>query len=135
MKHGIYCERANSDPALGKSRIRQALKPRYSNLLKTEIPQLRVSRECKQTIYEFQHYIWDDYRRNKEEYGLKEQVKKKSDHFMDCLRYLYNYGPRYLINEDVDEEIRYEGTYAKYPVKTPSAGSYHALVEQKGGVF
>jgi hypothetical protein len=136
MKHGVYTERANSDPALGKSRIRQALKPRYSALLKTEVPQLRISRDCKQTIYEFQHYLWDEYKRNKEEYELKEQVKKKNDHFMDCLRYIYNHNPRYIVAEDNDaEEVRYEGAYAKYPVKQPAAGSYHSLVEQKGGQF
>jgi len=138
MKYGIYCERANSDPQLGKSRIRAALKPRYSNLLKTEVPQLRVSRECSQTIYEFQHYIWDNFRRNKEEYELKEQVKKKSDHFMDCLRYIYNWGPRYIVQEQEEEDVHYAGEYTKYPTKTPTAGSYYALVEEgdsKAGKF
>lgn len=135
MKYGIYCERANSDPQLGKSRIRAALKPRYSNLLKSEVPQLRVSRDCTQTIHEFQHYIWDNYRRNKEEYGLKEQVKKKNDHFMDCLRYIYNWGPRYIIQEQEEEDIKYEGEYAKYPTKQVAAGSYHALIEGKAGNF
>lgn len=130
MKHGVYTERANSDPALGKSRIRQALKPRYSAMLKTEVPQLRVSRSCTQTIYEFQHYLWDEYRRNKEEFEPKERVKKRNDHFMDCLRYIYNYGPRFMVSEDVEEEIRYTGEYAKYPTKQPSSGSYHSLVEE-----
>lgn len=136
MKYGIFCERANSDPQLGKSRIRSALKPRYSPLVKTEIPQLRVSRNCSQTIYEFQHYIWDNYRRNKEEYGLKEQVKKKNDHFMDALRYIYNWGPRYIVQEQ-EEEVRYGGEYAKYPIQQPVAGSYYALVEgeTKAGKF
>ena len=135
MKYGVYCERANSDPQLGKSRIRQALKPRYSPILKTEVPQLRVSRSCPQTIYEFQHYIWEDYKRHKDEYDLKEQVKKKSDHFMDCLRYIYNWGPRYIVQEKEEEELEYTGTYTKYPTKRASSGSYHQLVEQKGGRF
>lgn len=130
MKHGVFTERANSDPALGKARIRQALKPRYSHVLKSEIPQLRISRNCSQTIYEFQHYIWDEYRRNKEEYDLKERVKKKNDHFMDCLRYIYNYGPRYIVNDQMEDAgLEYSGEYAKYPTRRPSAGSYHSLVE------
>jgi len=133
MKYGIYCERANSDPQLGKSRIRSALKPRYSPLVKTEIPQLRVSRHCTQTIYEFQHYIWDNYRRNKDEYGLKEQVKKKNDHFMDCLRYIYNHAPRYVVREeDEGGDVQYAGEYTKYPVSKPSAGSYYTLTERAG---
>jgi phage terminase large subunit-like protein len=135
MKHGVYCERGNSDPALGKSRIRQALKARYSPLIKSEIPQLRISRNCKQTIYEFQHYLWDDYRRNKDEYELKETVKKKNDHFMDALRYIYNHQPRYIVPDDTEEEIRYEGKYTKYPSQQAAAGSYHSLVENKAGRF
>ena len=136
MKYGVYCERANSDPQLGKSRIRAALKSRYSPILKTEIPQLRVSRNCTQTIYEFQHYVWEDYKRNKENYDLKEQVKKKSDHLMDCLRYIYNWGPRYIIQEDDEaNEVKYTGEYTKYPTRTPASGSYHALVEDKAGRF
>jgi phage terminase large subunit-like protein len=134
MKYNIYCERANSDPALGKARIKQALKPRYSSLFKTEIPQLRVSRDCTHTIYEFQHYIWDSYRRNADEFGKKDAVKKINDHFMDCLRYIYNFDPRYIPPDDEDaSEIKYGGTYTKYPERASAPkGSYHALVEGAG---
>jgi phage terminase large subunit-like protein len=135
MKHGVYCERANSDPMLGKSRIRQALKPRYSSIYKTEIPQLRISRNCTQTIYEFQHYIWDEYRRNRDEFESKDVAKKQHDHLMDCLRYLYNHDPRYIVPEVEEDEVRYEGTYAKYPTKPVVLGSYHSLVEPKAGQF
>jgi hypothetical protein len=117
---------------LGKARIRQALTPRFSALLQRSVPQLRISKYCTQTIYEFQHYIWDEYRRNKEEYEQKETVKKKNDHFMDCLRYIYNYQPRYIAPEEEETDITYSGTYAKHPVKSDKAGSYHALVENAG---
>jgi len=135
MKFGVFCQRANSDPMLGKARIRQALTPRYSPLLKRDVPQLFISKYCTQTIYEFQHYIWDEYRRNKEEYNSKEVAKKKNDHFMDCLRYIYNYGPKYIIKEEDDTEISYQGTYTKYPVQKERAGSYYNLVEGKAGQF
>jgi len=136
MKHGIFCERANSDTQLGKSRIRKALKPMYNNLSKSVQPTLRVFRNCKQTIYEFQHYLWDEHRRNKEEYGPKDQVRKKDDHFMDCLRYIYNTDPRHFIDEDDDEdEVEYTGVYTKYPKKTAAKGSYYSKVEQQGGFF
>lgn len=134
MRHGIFCQRAHSDPSLGKSRIKQALKPKFSTLHATEVPQLRVSRACRQTIYEFQHYIWDDHRRLKDEFNLKEVAKKKNDHFMDCLRYIYNENPRYIQERDEDEdEIKYEGTYTKYPTKQTSGGGsrYHDLVERR----
>jgi len=135
MKYGVYCERANSDPQLGKSRIRQALKMQYSSLLKTEIPQLRVSRQCTQTIYEFQHYIWEEYRRNKEELGEKDRVKKKDDHFMDCLRYIFNANPRFIVPDPEEDDIVYEGEYTKYPTKKATAGSYHSLVDHKIAEF
>ena len=134
MRHGVFCQRANSDPMLGKSRIRQALTRRYSALLKCKVPQLRVSSYCTQTIYEFQHYIWDEYRRNKEEFSAKEVAKKKNDHFMDCLRYIYNYGPRYIIQEEDEPDVEYAGTYTKHPVEKESSG-YYGLVEQRGGQF
>jgi len=137
MKHGVFTQRANSDTMLGKARIRQALTPRFSALTQRSTPQLHVSRYCSQTIFEFQHYIWDDYKRNKEDYDKKETPKKKNDHLMDCLRYIYNYGVRYIMqDEEDDEEITYEGTYTKHPVSKPREGSYHSLTEQgQGGNF
>jgi hypothetical protein len=144
MKHGIFCQRANSDTQLGKSRIRADLKPMYNHLSKSVQPNLQVMRSCTQTIYEFQHYLWDEHRRNKEEQGAKDQVKKKDDHFMDCLRYIYNFDPRYFVDEpeeDVDDGD-YTGTYTKYRKAEPKKGSYHSLVEhnisggeQLGGNF
>ncbi|KKL72564.1 hypothetical protein LCGC14_2083640, partial [marine sediment metagenome] len=120
-------------PYLGKSRIKGALSPKYSHLHQSEIPQLRISRECTQTIYEFQHYQWDEYRRHQEDKDRKEKVKKKDDHFMDCLRYIYNANPQYIVQTDEDEtEVEYTGTYTKYPVRKPSGGSYRSLVEPKG---
>jgi phage terminase large subunit-like protein len=131
MRHGVFCQRANSDTMLGKARIRQVLTPRYSSVVKGMLPQLRVSRECTQTIFEFQHYIWDEHKRNKEEYAPKETVKKKNDHFMDCLRYIYNFGPRYIPPEEDEGEIVYEGEYAKHPTnqRAPGHGAYHNLIE------
>jgi len=133
MRHGIFTQRGNSDPDLGKHRIRQALKRNYSPLLKTDVAQLHISDYCKQTIFEFQHYIWDDHRRNKEEYDPKETPKKKNDHFMDCLRYIYNYQPRYMQEDEDEDDVAYEGKYTKRAVSQPKKGSYHSLVESDMG--
>jgi phage terminase large subunit-like protein len=132
MKLGVYCERAYTDPVLGKSRIRQALKPKFSPLKQTEIPQLMVSRNCPRTIYEFQHYIWDEYKRSKEELTAKQKPKKKNDHFMDCLRYIYNFEPRFIPPDEEEEsgDVQWAGEYTKYPTKQPATGgSYRSLVE------
>lgn len=135
MRHGIFCERGNSDTMLGKARIRQALTPRYSSVLKRNVPQLRISHLCRNVIHEFQHYIWDDYKRNKDEYGLKETVKKKNDDFMDALRYIYNFGPRHFQPEDEQEEVEmtFKGEYTKYPARSTPRTGYHSLVENPHG--
>ena len=134
-KYGVYCQRANSDPFLGKSRVREALRQVYSPLRNRKVSQFHIVRHCSHTIYEFQHYIYDEFRRNKEEQGVKEQVKKKDDDFMDCLRYIYNYGPRYIAEERDEETVHYVGEYAKYPVRNaqPSVSgvSYRDLTESR----
>ena len=140
MRYGVYTQRANVDMLLGPSKIRQALTPRYNHMLKKDVPQQHVSRECRRTFFVYQHYFWDDFRRNKEEYDPKEKPKAKNNHFMDCMKYIYNFGPRYVQEEQEEQEVEYGGTYTKYPIKTPDRGSYHDLVEPgmgsgKGGHF
>jgi len=132
-KHGIYCQRANNDKNLGKSRIEHALKPKYVHTYNTEIPQLRVSRSCPQTIYEFGHFIWGE---RKHDSGMteKNEAKKANDHFMDCLRYIYNADPHYVSPEEETDEIVYEGEYVKYPVQR-EVSPYHKLVEGPAGRF
>ena len=135
MKHGVFTQRGNSDPALGKARIRQALTLKYSPVLRKKVPQLYVSRYCTNTIYEFQHYIWEERARNREEFNAKEVAKKKNDHFMDCIRYIYNYGPRFIVPDSEEDmgEVSYTGTYTKTPVKQASNNSsYYSLTERAG---
>lgn len=131
MKHGVYCQRGNSDPFLGRTRIRQALKVKFSPVSKRDVSIFKISPNCTQTIFEFQHYIYDEHKRNKEEHELKENVKKKNDHFMDALRYIYNFGPRYIEQDQEEDTLTYKGEYAKYPSITKQAVSgYHELVER-----
>ena len=131
MRYGVFCQRANSDPSLGKQRIRKALQLQYNKITGSEDSLLKVSRDCSHTIFEFQHYIWGEYRRNPEEFSPKEQPKKKFDHFMDCLRYIYNADPRYIVPEDDDVEVEYTGEYVKYPTKkvSGSGSAYRDLIE------
>ena len=129
MKYGVYCQRANTDTS--HSRVKQALKLKYVHKYGTEVPQLRISRRCQHTIYEFQHYIWGE-RKHSAGMTEKNQPKKANDHFMDCLRYIYNAGPRYIA-PDEDEEVVYEGEYTKYPttrLRATESTSYQSLVER-----
>lgn len=133
MKSGLPCIRANNDFDLGVSFIREGLRPDYMPLLGKSKPKLVISRSCKHTIYEFQHYLWDNYTMRPEDHDPKQKVKKLNDHFMDDLRYILNARPRYFRQEDSnDMEIVYEGTYVKYPTKRVTSGrgsKYHDLVE------
>jgi hypothetical protein len=143
MKYGIACSRANNDFDYGISKIREALRPTFFPLLNASIPRLRISQRCRHLIYEFQHYIWDDYTMRPEEhdtrypheqsYGGKQKVKKKNDHFIDCLRYILNANPRYFQSESDVDDVVYEGEYTKHPTsKTRGSGSsrYYDLVEK-----
>lgn len=136
-KYGVYCQRANNDFDLGFNRICESLRLQYSPLLAKEISRLKVFNTCKNTIYEFEHYMWGDFKRNPEEHGPKEKVKKVHDDFMDCLRYIYNAGPRYydVMGREEETEVVYAGTFAKYPTKqqssSGSAKGYYDLVEKE----
>ena len=137
MKHGLPCSRANNDFDYGINKIREALRPTYLPLMKVTIPRLRVSRNCRHLIYEFQHYVWDDYTMRPEDHTEKQKVKKKNDHFVDCLRYILNANPRHWKQEDTgDVEVAYSGEYTKYPTKAVIGGggtSYRSLVEERHG--
>jgi len=133
-KYGIACTRANNDFDYGITKIREALRPTYLPLLNASVPRMQVSSECRHLIYEFQHYIWDDYTMRPEDHDAKQKVKKKNDHFIDCLRYILNANPRYFRSEDDMEELVYEGTYTKHATtKRISRGNsaYYDQIEER----
>jgi len=136
-RHGVFCERASTDPVLGKSRVRGALRPKFAISSGAPVPQLHVSRNCPHTIYEFQHYLWSERKGSRDDMDPSQKTQKKNDHFMDCLKYIYNADPRYIQpDHDDDEEVVYEGEYVKYPTKRTVSGSgYHNLVEKGAGKF
>lgn len=139
MRYGIFTSRANTDPDLGRNRIKQALLPKFETTAGMEIPLLRVMRNCEQTIYEFTHYIWDEYRRGSDDLDPKQRPKKKNDHFMDCLKYIMNADPHFHNPKENEEgELVYKGEYTKHPTtvyKGQGGTNYHDLVERKAGNF
>lgn len=134
MKNGVYCQRANNDFNLGLSRIKQALRSEFVPLVRKTVPRLHVFQSCRNLIDEFQHYSWDDYKRNPEAHGVKEKVRKRDDDFLDCLRYIFNAGPRfYNVVENEDEgEVTYAGTYTKYPTKRAVDQPRHIVAGKTG---
>ncbi len=135
MKYGIYCQKANNNE-LGRYKIKQSLTVKYNKMMGREAPQQHVMSNCQRTLYEYQHYIYEDRRSRKEEYNQKEKPKDKDNHMMDCLKYLYNHGLRYMPTEEPDEEVVWEGEYTKHPtVKSTGGSSYYNQVERRGGQF
>jgi len=131
-RNGIYCRRANNDTDLGFSFIRSALRPEFSSTYNRNMPRLRVSKNCRNLIYEFQHYIWDEYTMRPEDHDPKQKAKKKNDHYLDCLRYIMNARPAFRRVEQ-DEELSYSGTYTKYPTRKTNnekSSTYYGLVNR-----
>jgi hypothetical protein len=131
-RNGIYCRRANNDTDLGFSFIRSALRPEFSSTYNRNIPRLRISKNCRNLIYEFQHYIWDEYTMRPEDHDPKQKAKKKNDHWLDCLRYIMNARPAFRRVEQ-EEEVEYAGTYAKYPTRkniNEKSSTYYGLTDK-----
>lgn len=130
MKYGIFCERAVNDVDLGISRIKEVLRPDKILLTGKIEPRLVISRFCPSLLYEFQHYVWDEFKMRPEEHDAKEKPMKKNDHFLDCLRYIMNSNPMYHNVTEEETVITYKGTYVKNPMIVETTG-YRALTEER----
>ena len=57
-------------------------------------PKLYIASHCLNTIYGFQNYVYDDFRRK--EMGQKEKPKEVNKDFMDCIRYWIMDEPEFI---------------------------------------
>jgi hypothetical protein len=48
-------------------------------------PTLHIANDLKETIYQVEHYIWDEF--NTDDRNPKEKPKDVNDHFPDCIQY------------------------------------------------
>jgi len=89
---GLYCDLAD-DSDVGRQRINEYLKPEKTR----EQPRMHIHHACKNTIYQFKRYVWDDFRQKLEK-GIKQKPKQKYDDFPTMWKYLMNSDPdfRYL---------------------------------------
>jgi hypothetical protein len=88
IEHGIVLERAPKDPSNGILQVTEALK---------EDRLLNFSVDCRRTIWEFDHYIWDERRPDK--------PKDKDDHMMENLYRLVLTGLEYVAPDENDRVI------------------------------
>jgi hypothetical protein len=52
--------------------------------------------KCQRTIFEFQHYVYDEWSRNQEFKNPKEKPKDKDDHLMEAIYRLAITNPIYV---------------------------------------
>ncbi len=93
-------------------RIKESLHYVERDGIMIQAPELYVSELCTQTIYEFEHWQWDDWRgRTKELKNPREIPVDKDDHMMEDLG-------RILLEERVFEELPPEITMNDNPLST-----------------
>jgi phage terminase large subunit-like protein len=56
---------------------------------------LYVISDLHNTIWEFLHYVWDDYKIGRDYKDPKEKPRKKRDHAMDCVGYMCSSCPKF----------------------------------------
>ena len=88
---GLNCDLAD-DSSVGRSRLNGYLKPDRA----TRRPRFHVHPRCKDTIYQLNRYVWDDYKRSLEK-DLKQTPKTKHDDFPTLLKYCLNSEPQFNI--------------------------------------
>jgi hypothetical protein len=88
-RKGIVLKEATKDLESGIRVVQDALKSRNG------LPSLFILEDCERTIYEFGHYIWDDWR-NKEGRTEKNKPRDKDDHMLEGIYRLLLMPPMYV---------------------------------------
>jgi len=88
VEHGIVLDKAPKDPSNGILQVTEALK---------EPDLLHFSCNLTRTLWEFDHYVWDEKR--------ADRPKDKDDHFMECLYRLVLTGLDYVSQEENERII------------------------------
>ena len=86
VEAGIPCIESDRDEDAGIDVVKEALRP--SGALGT--PRLKVFSTCRNLIYEFEHFVWDDWSsaKAKADKKPKPSVKDKYNDALDTLRYI-----------------------------------------------
>lgn len=83
---GIPCILSDKDEDAGIDVVKEALRPHPV----TGTPRLKVFSTCRNLVYEFEHFVWDDWSgaKAKAEKKPKPSVKDKHNDALDALRYI-----------------------------------------------
>jgi hypothetical protein len=88
---GIYCD-LSDDSEVGRKRVNAYLKPDRG----TRRPRLHVHPRCKNTIYQVNRFVWEDYKKALEK-DQKQTPKAKYDDYAALWRYCLNSDPQFNI--------------------------------------
>ena len=93
--NGIKLTLANDDLTAGHLKVKQYLNYDYKKPISLiNRPKLYVLNTCKEVIYGFTHYLWEEWKHmDEQERDKKEKPKDLHKHFPDCVRYLLMANP------------------------------------------
>ena len=100
---GLQCELAD-DSDVGRARINQYLKPDE----KTMRPRMKVHPRCKDTIYQFQRYVWDNFSKRVDR-DVKQIPKDKHDDKPTLVKYFANSDPAFRFLNGGPQILRRHG--------------------------
>jgi phage terminase large subunit-like protein len=102
IEHGVPILIGNNDVHAGVNRVAKYLIGRDE-----ENPNLYITRNCVNLLYEIQRYRWSVWATKKAQFekNKKEEPHKKDDHACDALRYLIASRPEMDSGEEVPEPI------------------------------
>lgn len=89
-KNGVYTIKASKEMTAGISAVKEALELKFGK------SSLYVFNNCKETIREFDYYVWDEYvGRNREKKEAPNSPRDKDDHMMECLYRIILFRPKF----------------------------------------
>ena len=109
QKEKIWCQLAKKRNAqAGYDAIHQALKISYE----WGEPGLIIDNTCHHVKKNFLNFVWDEWATSKQRdaKGPKQEARKYNDDFIDCIRYIYQFGLTYqMLRKQVDKRFKKEG--------------------------
>ncbi len=92
----VYMEASKMREASDR-RIEDALKYEQKMDYMVRAPEIYIFESCRRTIFEFEHYRWDDYTGvNADKHNKKEKKVDKDDHEIECLGRILIQEPKFI---------------------------------------
>lgn len=110
-QEGIWCTLAKkNNAAAGYDAIHEALRTRTE----WSEPEIVIFNICVTVKRNFQFFCWDDWQtsRQKDLRDEKQEVRKKDDDMIDCIRYPFQHGVTYQMLKGMERSMQ-EWTYAE----------------------